>query len=52
MEEQKEENIDEEIKTNAILELVFLLRSVDINSQKAELNTTTISDNNGGRIFL
>lgn len=43
----KKENID-----NPIVDLVELLRSVDINSPEAQLNATTISDGKGGRILL
>jgi len=37
---------------NSIVELMRLLNSVDINSQDAKLNETTISDGKGGRILL
>ncbi len=37
---------------NNIVEIIKLLASVEINSQEAKLNTTTISDGKGGRIFL
>jgi hypothetical protein len=35
-----------------IVELIKALESVDIKSPLAKLNETTISDNNGGRIYL
>jgi len=38
--------------TPDIVELILLLKSVDINAPLAKLNETTISDNNGGRIEL
>ncbi|MBP6005390.1 hypothetical protein KA531_00575 [Candidatus Saccharibacteria bacterium] len=37
---------------DALLELLKALESVDMESPLAELNETTISDNNGGRIHL
>ena len=33
-------------------DLIGALKSVDLNSPDAELNETSISDNNGGRIIL
>lgn len=37
---------------DALLELLKALESVDLESPLAELNETTFSDNNGGRIYL
>ena len=37
---------------NALLESLKALESVDLESPLAELNETTFSDNNGGRIYL
>lgn len=37
---------------DALLELFKALESVDLESPLAELNETTFSDNNGGRIEL
>lgn len=39
-------------KNNNITELILLLNGIDVDSSEAELNATTISDNNGGRIIL
>lgn len=39
-------------KNNNIAELILLLNDIDVDSSEAELNATTISDNNGGRIIL
>ena len=41
-----------DLGADALIELVALLEAVDLTSPLAELNTTTISDNNGGRIEL
>lgn len=35
-----------------LAELVKVLENIDDNDKLAELNETTISDNNGGRILL
>ena len=37
---------------DGLLELVEALEEIDENSPLAKLNATSISDNNGGRIFL
>lgn len=39
-------------ESNAIYQLVELMKSVDINTPEAKLNATTISDGKGGRILL
>jgi hypothetical protein len=41
-----------ESSKDALVELVNELDAVDVNSPLANLNATTISDNNGGRIEL
>lgn len=42
-----------DINSSAILpELLNLMSKVDLNSQEAKLNVTSMSDNNGGRILL
>jgi hypothetical protein len=41
-----------ETSKDALVQLVSELDAVDTNSPLAELNETTISDNNGGRIEL
>ena len=38
--------------TTPLLDLVKLLASVELDSEQAALNETSISDNNGGRIML
>lgn len=50
--DNNEANREEIGNANSIMELMRLLSSVDINSQEAKLNETTISDGKGGRIFL
>lgn len=37
---------------NPIVEVIEQMRSVDLNSREADLNVTSISDNNGRRIEL
>lgn len=39
-------------ESNDLVELIEALRAVDIDAPLAQLNATTISDNNGGRIEL
>ena len=41
-----------EAKNDPIVALVEAMRTVKINNPDAELNATTISDGNGGRILL
>jgi hypothetical protein len=50
MEPVEEPQID--APTSNLAELIDALQSVDTNSPTAQLNATTISDNNGGRIEL
>lgn len=38
--------------TSNLAALIAELQQVDMNSSLAELNATTMSDNNGGRILL
>ena len=45
---KKAGNTDED----ALAELLELLKQVDLDGSLATLNSTTISDNNGGRIEL
>jgi hypothetical protein len=37
---------------DALVELAEILAKIDTDKQIAKLNETTISDNNGGRIYL
>ena len=37
---------------NALPELADILQNIDTDAELADLNATTISDNNGGRIEL
>lgn len=39
-------------KPSSLVKLVDMLQSIDTTSKLAQLNATTISDNNGGRIIL
>lgn len=50
----KFENIIQKDDSNAgvISELFTCMKNVDIKSSEAQLNITSISDGNGGRIFL
>jgi len=44
--------VERQTETDALFELLKALESVDMESPLAQLNETTISDNNGGRIEL
>lgn len=44
--------MERQTETDALLELFKALESVDMQSPLAQLNETTFSDNNGGRIEL
>ncbi len=39
-------------ESKAICEIIEVMRSINTNSPEAELNATSISDNNDGRIIL
>ncbi len=40
------------VEPTTLVELIDTLQSIDINTALANINSTTISDNNGGRIEL
>lgn len=40
------------VDDSSIVELAHALHNIDLENPQAELNATTISDNNGGRIVL
>lgn len=42
----------QKIDDNSLVELAHALHNIDLAGPEAELNSTTISDNNGGRIVL
>ncbi len=45
---------DQEIDPQAVelYNLIEIMRVVDLNAPEAEINATTVSDGNGGRILL
>lgn len=45
-------NLEQTDVGKTLAELVKVLENIDDNDKLAELNETTISDNNGGRILL
>lgn len=52
MEVTKFENLQINKDQEAVIELISLLESIDPNAPESPENEMTISDNNGGRIYL
>ena len=50
--QQEDSNNNSKDTVSPLCEIINLMFSVELDSPEAELNATTISDGNGGRILL